>query len=82
MLGPVAYERDGGEVFLGRDWTRPEHEYSSSTGKAIDEQVQLLARSALQQAQELLRCRRDLLDELVCCSSSRKPSAVKNSGNG
>ena len=65
VLGPVAYERDGGEVFLGRDWTRPEHEYSSSTGKAIDEQVQLLARSALKQAQDLLSCRRDLLDELV-----------------
>ncbi|MEB3176786.1 MAG: ATP-dependent zinc metalloprotease FtsH [Synechococcus sp.] len=65
VLGPVAYERDGGEVFLGRDWTRPEHDYSASTGKAIDEQVQLLARSALQQAQELLSCRRALMDALV-----------------
>ena len=65
VLGPVAYERDGGEVFLGRDWTRPEHDYSASTGKAIDEQVQMLARSALQQAQELLSCRRALMDALV-----------------
>ena len=46
VLGPVAYESDGGEVFLGRDWTRTEHDYSASTGQAIDEQVQQLARQA------------------------------------
>ena len=47
VLGPVAFESDGGEVFLGRDWMRTEHEYSASTGQAIDQQVQQLARQAL-----------------------------------
>ena len=65
VLGPVAYERDGGEVFLGRDWMRPENEYSGRTGKAIDHEVQLLARQALDQAERMLACRRKLLDELV-----------------
>ncbi|RCL52834.1 MAG: ATP-dependent zinc metalloprotease FtsH [Synechococcus sp. MED-G71] len=65
VLGPVAYERDGGEVFLGRDWMRPENEYSGRTGKAIDQQVQQLARQALDQAERMLASRRHLLDELV-----------------
>ena len=65
VLGPVAYESDGGEVFLGRDWTRPEHDYSASTGQAIDEQVQQLARQALEHALQLLEPRRQLMDELV-----------------
>ena len=65
VLGPVAYERDGGEVFLGRDWMRPENEYSGRTGKAIDQQVQQLARQALDQAERMLASRRQLLDELV-----------------
>jgi cell division protease FtsH len=65
VLGPVAYERDGGEVFLGRDWMRPENEYSGRTGKAIDQQVQQLARQALDQAERMLASRRELLDELV-----------------
>ena len=65
VLGPVAYESDGGEVFLGRDWTRPEHDYSASTGQAIDQQVQQLARQALEHAVQLLEPRRQLMDELV-----------------
>ena len=65
VLGPVAFERDGGEVFLGRDWMRTEHEYSASTGQAIDQQVQQLARQALDQAVALLAPRRPLMDELV-----------------
>ena len=67
VLGPVAYERDGGEVFLGRDWMRPETEYSGRTGKAIDHEVQLLARQALEKAEQMLSSRRKLLDELVVC---------------
>jgi cell division protease FtsH len=65
VLGPVAYESDSGEVFLGRDWTRPEHDYSASTGQAIDQQVQQIARQALDHAVQLLEPRRQLMDELV-----------------
>ena len=65
-LGPVALESDAGQVFLGRDWIRPEAPpYSSRTGSQIDAQVRHLAASALDQALAVLRPRRELLDRLV-----------------
>ena len=64
-LGPVALEADAGQVFLGRDWIRPEAHYSGRTGRAIDQQVRSLAAAALEQALALLRPRRDLMDRLV-----------------
>ncbi len=64
-LGPVALERDGGEVFLGRDWMRPQPDYSARTATVIDEAVQRMARSALDRAVAMLEPRRTLLDQLV-----------------
>jgi cell division protease FtsH len=64
-LGPVALEGDGVEVFLGRDWLRPEPHYSRQTGNRIDTQVRLLAQAALDRAVALLRPRRELMDLLV-----------------
>jgi cell division protease FtsH len=65
-LGPVALESDAGQVFLGRDWIRPEAPpYSSRTGSQIDAQVRQLASAALDQALAVLRPRRQLLDRLV-----------------
>ncbi len=65
-LGPVALESDAGQVFLGRDWIRPEAPpYSSRTGSQIDAQVRKLAAAALEQALAVLRPRRHLLDRLV-----------------
>ena len=64
-LGPVALEQQGNEVFLGRDWTRPEHGYSNNTAKQIDAMVQQIARESLNQAIELLTPRRNLMDALV-----------------
>ena len=65
MLGPMALEQEGGEVFLGRDWTRPEHSYSNNTATQIDAVVQQIARDALNQAIDLLTPRRPLMDALV-----------------
>ena len=65
MLGPMALEQEGGEVFLGRDWTRPEHSYSNTTATQIDAVVQQIARDALKQAIDLLTPRRPLMDALV-----------------
>lgn len=65
VLGPVALEQEGGEVFLGRDWTRSEHHYSASTAKVIDQEVQQMARAALERAVAMLRPRRELIDDLV-----------------
>jgi cell division protease FtsH len=64
-LGPLALEADGPEVFLGRDWLRPQPHYSEDTGSRIDAQVRELARQALEQAKALLEPRRDLMDALV-----------------
>jgi len=64
-LGPVSLEREGHEVFLGRDWLRPEPHYSQETGHRIDAQVQQLARSSLNRAVALLKPRRELMDQLV-----------------
>ena len=64
-LGPVALEADGGEVFLGRDWLRQDPHYSRQTGNRIDAQVRQLAQNALDQAVNLLRPRRALMDLLV-----------------
>ena len=65
VLGPVALEQEGSEVFLGRDWTRSEHHYSASTAKVIDQEVQQTARAALERAVAMLRPRRELIDDLV-----------------
>lgn len=64
-LGPVALEQEGNEVFLGRDWMRPDHSYSNRTAKQIDAMVQQIARKSLNHAIELLTPRRALMDELV-----------------
>ena len=64
-LGPQAFEAEGAEVFLGRDWLRSEPHYSQETGNRIDAQVRQLARAALDQAVALLQPRRALIDALV-----------------
>ena len=64
-LGPVAFEADGGEVFLGRDWLRSEPHYSRQTGNRIDQQVRDLANGALDRAVAMLLPRRELMDQLV-----------------
>jgi cell division protease FtsH len=64
-LGPVAFESETGEVFLGRDWLRGESPYSEQTGRRIDAQVRQLASDALDQAVALLQPRRVLMDQLV-----------------
>jgi cell division protease FtsH len=64
-LGPVALEGDGAEVFLGRDWLRPQPAYSQGTGNRIDLQVRRIASEALDQAVALLKPRRALMDALV-----------------
>jgi cell division protease FtsH len=65
VLGPLALESEGPEVFLGRDWLRSQPHYSEDTGSRIDAQVRQLARHALDRAVELLAPRRALMDVLV-----------------
>jgi cell division protease FtsH len=52
-------------VFLGRDWTRSQQHYSARTAMVIDQEVQQLARAALDRAVAMLQPRRELIDALV-----------------
>jgi cell division protease FtsH len=65
QLGPIALEASDGEVFLGRDWLRPQPQYSQDTGNRIDQEVRDLASHALQRAISTLEPRRALMDALV-----------------
>ena len=64
-LGPVAWEGDQAEVFIGRDWLQQRPTYSKDTAKALDAEVQKLAKEALAAACSLLAGHRPLLDELT-----------------
>ena len=65
-LGLVAFEGSETEVFLGRDWLKPRPSYSDhTTSKQIDQEVQQMARQALDQACQILGRRRSLLDLLA-----------------
>ncbi|WP_114992883.1 ATP-dependent zinc metalloprotease FtsH [Synechococcus sp. UW179A] len=64
-LGPVALEGQDQEVFLGRDLVNTRQSYAESTGREIDRRVRALAQEALQQAIDLLKSRRQLMDRLV-----------------
>ena len=64
-LGPVAWEGDQEEVFLGRDWLQQRPTYSKDTAKALDRDVQKLAKQALAKACDLLSRHRSLMDELT-----------------
>ena len=65
LLGPIALEGDGAEVFLGRDWIRSDPHYSQQTGTRIDEDVRTLAQQSLKMALAVLQPRRELMDHLV-----------------
>ncbi|MBI4703491.1 MAG: AAA family ATPase [Deltaproteobacteria bacterium] len=64
-LGPVAYGQDEGLVFLGRDITSRQRDYSESTAQLIDEEVKALVNKALAQARGMLVEQRALLDKMA-----------------
>ena len=53
LLGPLSFDRGGGEVFLGRDFTSRK-DYSESTANAIDAEVHRIVDAAYQRARKLL----------------------------
>jgi len=63
-LGPVALETMNNEVFLGRN-LMPKSEYSEEMASKIDDQVRRIAFHGLEQARQILRQHRPLMDELV-----------------
>jgi cell division protease FtsH len=63
-LGPVVYGRENQQVFLGRDMTQEERNYSEKTAQAIDTEVRNLLESSHEEAMRLLSENRATLDVL------------------
>ena len=53
-LGPIQYERDTGSVFLGRDYTSSQKNFSLATAEKIDAAVQKIINDAHEQAKALI----------------------------
>ncbi len=64
-LGPVAYGGEDDMVFLGRDFTSQQRNYSERTAQIIDEEVQQIIRESELAARTLLGDKRELLDKMA-----------------
>jgi cell division protease FtsH len=64
-LGPLSLETQGGEVFLGNGWMPRSAEYSEEIAARIDSQVQTIVEHCHQQARQIIRENRVVIDKLV-----------------
>jgi cell division protease FtsH len=63
-IGPVSYDEEGAEVFLGRDFATHKN-YSEKTAEAIDSAVAGMLSELYQAASQLLAENRDTLDRIA-----------------
>jgi cell division protease FtsH len=63
LIGPVALDDEGGDVFLGRDFMSRK-EYSESKAAQVDREVMRILTDSYDQARQLLEDQRDLLDRI------------------
>ena len=63
-LGPLSLETQQSEVFLGRDWTM-RSDYSEEIATRIDSQVRSIVDHCYDEAKQLVRDNRSLVDRLV-----------------
>ena len=54
-LGPVQYERDTGSVFLGRDYTNTQKNFSLATAEQIDAEIRKIIDNAHEEALKLIK---------------------------
>ena len=54
-LGPVQYEKDTGSVFLGRDYTNTQKNFSSQVANEIDKEIRKIIDEAHEKAIALLK---------------------------
>ncbi|MFM2429853.1 MAG: hypothetical protein RLZZ511_1066 [Cyanobacteriota bacterium] len=64
-LGPLSLESQQGEVFLGRDWTSSRSDYSEGIAARIDAQVRTIVEHCYDEARQIMRDHRELVDRLV-----------------
>ncbi|WP_375479722.1 ATP-dependent zinc metalloprotease FtsH4 [uncultured Nostoc sp.] len=65
VLGPLAYQQGQQAAFLGNGTTNPRRLVSEDTAKAIDIEVKEIVETAHEQALEILRQNRDLLEAIA-----------------
>ena len=63
-LGPLQYGKPAGEVFLGRDYVRPQ-DYSDEVAASIDGEVRALINAAHEEARVILEAHTDALNRMV-----------------
>ena len=64
-LGPLQYEEDDQEVFLGKSAGSSRSHVSGETAKVIDEEVKTIIDSCYEKARNILVDNRDKLDAMV-----------------
>ena len=65
VLGPLAYEKGQQNNFLGQGMGNARRMVSDETAKAIDEEVKSIVETAHQQALDILKRNRDLLEQIA-----------------
>ena len=58
-LGPIQYEQNSGSVFLGRDYTNTQKNFSLAVANEIDKEIRKLIEEAHAQAIEIIKRRKD-----------------------
>ena len=61
-LGPIQYERDTGSVFLGRDYTNTQKNFSIETATKIDAEIRNIIESAHQEALRIIKENKEDVD--------------------
>lgn len=64
-LGPVSYNDDGGEVFLGNSMVKPAKEFSEYTAESIDKEVSGILERNYQRAKHILETNVDKLHAMA-----------------
>ncbi|MDZ8186783.1 MAG: ATP-dependent zinc metalloprotease FtsH4 [Nostoc sp. ChiSLP02] len=65
VLGPLAYQQGQQAAFLGNGTPNPRRIVSEDTAKAIDSEVKEIVETAHEQALQILKQNRDLLEEIA-----------------
>ena len=58
-LGPIQYEKDAGSVFLGRDYTNSQKNFSAAVADEIDREIRKIIETAHAEATRIITERKD-----------------------
>ena len=61
-LGPIQYERNTGSVFLGRDYTNQQKNFSTETATKIDDEIRKIIETAHEDA---IKCIKENKDQVI-----------------